>query len=139
MLRRLGLDATVARVSRQEIFAHPDRYDILIWSNALDYQDTATYVSALFGEVAPAGWYPTDLRAEADRVTQLFGEARTDDAVALAERLTNEHIVIPYALFGRSELLADRVGCRVYPPLGIGVDLASLCITEVSPSASAAA
>ncbi len=136
-LRRLGLGSSVELVSRREILAHPDRYDMVIWWNFLDYQDTASYVAAMFGDVAPATWYPSDLRSEADRVLGLEGEARTADAVALAERLTAEHIVIPYALLGRSELLADRVGCRVYPPLGFGVDLASLCITEVSPSASA--
>ena len=77
-----------------------------------------------------ASWYQSDIRAEADRVAHLSGDAQTSGAVALGERLTAEHIVIPYGVFGRFELLSDRVGCRVYPPMGFGVDLASLCINE---------
>ena len=130
MMDRLGLDAKVEIVSRRDIFADPDAFDVLIWENSTDYQDTASYVAATIGGTAPASWYPSDLRAEASRVTSLAGRDRTDAAVALAERLTAEHIVIPSSLFGRSELLSDRVGCRVYPPFGWGVDLASLCIND---------
>lgn len=90
----------------------------------------------MFGDVAPAAWFPADLRAEGERVMRSFGEARTSDAVALARWLTGEHIVLSDALFGRSELLAARVGCRVYPPFGFGVDLASLCISDTSSAAT---
>jgi ABC-type transport system substrate-binding protein len=130
LMGRLGLDAKVEIVSRRDIFADPGAFDVLIWENSTDYQDTASYVAATIGGTAPASWYPSDLRAEASRVTSLAGPDRTDAAVALAERLIAEHIVIPYSLFGRSELLSDRVGCRVYPPFGFGVDLASLCIND---------
>ena len=35
---------------------------MLIWFELhRTYQDTASYVAAMFGDVAPASWYPSDL------------------------------------------------------------------------------
>jgi hypothetical protein len=127
---KLGLSASVELVSRPEIFAHPGRYDVLIWFDFITYQDTAAYVGAMFGDVAPGSWYPPDLRGQADQVAQLPTGPQTTAAIQLAQQLTSEHVVIPYGQFGRFELLSDRVGCRIYPPMGFGVDLASLCISD---------
>jgi len=45
--------------------------------------------------------------------------------------------VVPAVAYGTqvtAEFFSPRLGCRVFPPLGFGVDLASLCLVEPSPS-----
>jgi len=94
----------------------------------ISYPDTATFVSgAILGGQVPSSWFPEDVRREAMRVARLTGEARTVAAAALADRLVDEHLVVPLGMSQRSSYVSDRVGCVVYPPFGYGFDLAALC------------
>jgi len=37
---------------------------------------------------------------------------------------------VGYPVLG--ELFSPRLGCRIFPPFGYGVDLAALCLAEAS-------
>ncbi len=134
-LEDAGFRVRVDRVSRQGLAADPGGYDVVLGEAYLLYPDSATFVSQLVSGTqvrqawlaVPASWFPDDILREADRVLGLEDPERTDAAVALADRLSAESIVIPWGVWARWEVLTDRVGCRVYPPYGYGLDLAAAC------------
>ncbi len=88
-------------------------------------------------DVGASGWIG---RAEVDelaRLNTLDGQARTDGAVAFAERLTTtKHLVVPFGYPTYALYLGDRIGCGFVQPAIGAVDLASLCVKSGAPSPS---
>jgi hypothetical protein len=52
-------------------------------------------------------------------------------AAELADRLVDQDVAVaPYGYDVVTALLSPRLGCRVFPPLGYGIDLAALCLND---------
>ena len=102
-------------------------YDLFNAFDTLDYADPATYLIRMFGQ-APESWLPASVRLDLDGMTSLTGEARDAAATNLAASLAADEL--PIAAFGYfvdGQFFSDRLGCRIFPPFGSGVDLAALC------------
>lgn len=127
-LEEVGFRVEMEKVASLELFRAPDRFDLAVGYTEIFYPDTATFVSsAILGGQVPASWFPEDVREEAARVDRLVDEERTAAAVALADRVVGDHLVVPLGMPPRSSYVSDRVGCLVYPPFGWGFDLVTLC------------
>jgi serine/threonine protein kinase/ABC-type oligopeptide transport system substrate-binding subunit len=127
-LDEAGFRVEIETVSSSAFLSDPDRFDLALRSVEIPYPDTATFVSnAILGGAVPVSWFPDDVVREAMRVEGLTGDVRTTAAAALADRLVDEHLVVPLGMLPRSSYVSDRVGCLVYPPFGWGFDLVTIC------------
>ena len=104
-------------------------FDLFNAYDTQDFADPATFLTTMFGQDVPDSWLPSSVRKELDRMSSLTGEARVAAAATLAARLaTNE---LPATGFGypvNGQFFSARVGCRVFPPFGYGIDLAAMCV-----------
>ena len=90
-------------------------------------------MTRIFGDAVPEEWLPVARRSEVERLARLAGQDRILAATELATALVQgDFILLPFGLFGRGEYLSDEVGCRVYPPFGWGVNLATVCLEPAS-------
>ncbi|MEX2422020.1 MAG: ABC transporter substrate-binding protein, partial [Actinomycetota bacterium] len=126
-LEEAGFRVDVQTIARSEFLRDPDRFDLAFGFASIEYPDTATFVSAAILDGSVPSWFPEDVRREAIRLRSLSGEARTAAAVTLADRLVEEHLVVPLGNLPRSSYATGRIGCLVYPPFGWGFDLVTLC------------
>jgi DNA-binding SARP family transcriptional activator/ABC-type oligopeptide transport system substrate-binding subunit/outer membrane protein assembly factor BamB len=95
------------------------------------YPDGAAFLRDVFSIPVPASWLSSDVKRAVERVNRLSGSERRSAAAALADRLVMRDVpVIPYGNRADGEFLAPTLGCRVFPPLSGGVDLAALCLTK---------
>jgi hypothetical protein len=79
----------------------------------------------------PRGWVRADVQRAVESIALLRGRRRQSAAAALADRLVAEDIaVIAWGNLVQGEFFSPRLGCKVFPPMGYGVDLASLCHRE---------
>jgi hypothetical protein len=114
-------DATIAAVRR-----HPDAFDLLLTSVALEYPDAATFLSRMLTSAVPSTWSPEPTRTALRRLRRLQGTARDAAAADLAVGLA-EHDS-PVAALGHPAIgqrFSTRLSCRISPRFG--VDLAALC------------
>jgi hypothetical protein len=105
--------------------------DLLDSGTELDFADSPRYLLRMFTEAMSPSWLPAGVREAVDRVLRLTDPERGVRAAALADRLVAEEV--PVAAVGVGvvgEFLSPRLGCRVFPPLGFGVDLAALCVSD---------
>ena len=89
----------------------------------------ASYLESLFKGI-PSAWLSPAVRAQIEGLGTLNEPAREQAATALATSLATG--AVPVVAFGQpviGEFFSQRLGCRVFPPLGYGVDLAALCLT----------
>lgn len=127
-LEEVGFRVEVERVTPSGLFRDPQRFDLALGSTEIPYPDTGTFVSgAILGGAVPPSWFPEDVRGAALRVERLTGQARIEGAVELANRLVDDHLVVPLGTLPRSTYVSDRFGCLVYPPFGFGFDLVTVC------------
>ena len=122
----------------QAIHDDPGKYDLRLAGSSPDWPDLASYVPLLFGEYIPAAWLPPGVADAAAAVASAPTDERYQRAVEfLAGTVAG---AVPATGTGYSVagvLLSPRLGCRVFPPFGSGVDLASLCPMDgPSPTAS---
>jgi DNA-binding SARP family transcriptional activator/ABC-type transport system substrate-binding protein/outer membrane protein assembly factor BamB len=76
----------------------------------------------------PSAWRSAEVSRAVERATHLWGRQRQFAAAALADRLVVDDVpVIPYGNRVNGEFFAPSLGCRVFPPVSGGVDLAALC------------
>jgi len=106
--------------------------EIDLWDSGttLDYADSMSFLTTMLGGDVPPSWLPPSVRAF-EPGTTLSGARRHAAAAASAARLAR--VDVPIAAIGYSvlgELFSPRLGCRVFPPFGYGVDLAALCLAE---------
>ena len=106
-------------------------YDLFNPSSFQEYADPVTFLAEMFGGQVPESWLPSGVRSDIERVDELSGRERTEAAGDLALKLAMDDV--PATAFGYGiapAFLSPRLGCRVFPPLGFGVDLAALCLNE---------
>ena len=108
-------------------------FDLFNAGSSLPYPDTVTFLTGLLGGVVdypvPDSWLPPAVRSQLDRASSLRGEARVAAGATLAARLATDEI--PATGFGHpvnGQFFSARVGCRVFPPFGYGIDLAAMCV-----------
>jgi class 3 adenylate cyclase len=75
----------------------------------------------------PIDWVPDDIAAERDRLDELAGKERYDAAIALADRVADELLLIPYADETWPQLISDTVGCQRFRAGSPWLDLAAAC------------
>jgi DNA-binding SARP family transcriptional activator/ABC-type oligopeptide transport system substrate-binding subunit len=102
--------------------------DILDGGWTLDYADPAEFLRSMLLDTGVARWLPPGVQAEVREVSRLEGAERATAAAELADRLAEREV--PFAAVGTgvvTAFLSPRLECRIFPPFGYGVDLASLC------------
>jgi class 3 adenylate cyclase/ABC-type transport system substrate-binding protein len=133
-LAEIGIDVRIRRVSDFDVILEPGpRYDLLDWGTEFLYPDPASFLEQMLLHDVPEGWLPAGIREEVERVNGLEGRARFDAAIRLARRLQTKDV--PLVAVGTTNLgtvIGPRLGCRVFPPFGFGVDLAALCPADGS-------
>jgi ABC-type oligopeptide transport system substrate-binding subunit len=130
-LRTIGIQLTIERFDNAyQAAARPGaRIDIIDSGAGADYPDSASFLTNLLSGPLPPHWLSSDLVRKIDALNALSGAARQSAAAALAERLAVRDVpVIVYGSHVQGEFFSPRLGCRVFPPLGYGVDLAALCL-----------
>jgi DNA-binding SARP family transcriptional activator/ABC-type oligopeptide transport system substrate-binding subunit len=132
-LARIGIDVRIQTFENPwETATQPDaKIDLLDGGWTLDYADPAELLRGmLLGTPAP-DWLPQGVRADVLEVARLQGPERETAAAELADRLAVREV--PLAAVGSraaTGFFSPRLGCRVFPPFGYGVDLASLCVND---------
>lgn len=61
----------------------------------------------------------------------MLEKATNGRTTELAVRLANRDV--PVAVYGypmAPEFFSGRIGCKIFPPFGYGVDLAAMCLEE---------
>lgn len=118
-----------------DLYAGQARFDMIPMFTGVDIADGASFLSNMLGEDIPDDWLPVGVAARVDGLLRLRGAERDRATSALVEELTRD--VVPAVAYGNqvtSEFFSPRLGCRVFPAFGFGVDLASLCLVEPSTS-----
>jgi class 3 adenylate cyclase/ABC-type oligopeptide transport system substrate-binding subunit len=128
-LAELGVDLEIEqREDFQPARRGPEsEYDIFNGFTAVDYPDGAAFLRTTVGETVPEHWFPPGISERVAAVDRVAGDRRDTAAAALADDLVRDAVLIPFGTFGRVEFLSPRLGCKVFPPLGYGVSLATLC------------
>jgi serine/threonine-protein kinase len=131
-LAPIGIDVELREVEDIGLAVREPGTDIDLWDSGttLDYADSMSFLTAMLGRDVPPSWLPPSVRA-LESETRLSGARRQVAAAAGAARLARVDVpiaVVGYPVLG--ELFSPRLGCRVFPPFGYGVDLAALCVQE---------
>jgi class 3 adenylate cyclase/ABC-type oligopeptide transport system substrate-binding subunit/sugar lactone lactonase YvrE len=118
-----------------DLYSGHAQFDMIPINTGGDTADGASFLSTMLGDYIPRDWLPVGVAEQVERLLRLRGAGRDRATSALAEELTRD--VVPAFAYGNevtTEFFSHRLGCRVFPPFGFGVDLASLCFVGPSPS-----
>ncbi|CAN5332544.1 hypothetical protein BH18ACT14_BH18ACT14_01880 [soil metagenome] len=131
-LAPIGIDVELREAEDIGLAVREPGTDIDLWDSGttLDFADSMSFLTAMFGGDVPPSWLPASVRA-LEPGTTLSGPRRQAAAAASAARLARVEVpvvAVGYPVLG--ELFSPRLGCRVFPPFGFGVDLAALCLAE---------
>jgi hypothetical protein len=129
-LSRIGITVEIEELSDPLAEAHTPNADIdlLGMGTGLDYADSAGFLERMLLQDVPRSWLPEGVAEQIERLSRLSGAGRRSEAVRLADELaTGEVPVGPTVTAVVPALLGPRLGCRVFPPMGFGIDLAALC------------
>jgi serine/threonine protein kinase/ABC-type oligopeptide transport system substrate-binding subunit len=129
-LSRIGIQVNVRQYPNPlAAAAKPGaRIDLLLSRTQLDYPDSASFLRRLVFADTPRGWVRADVRRAVEDVGRLRGDRRQSAAAALADRFVTKDIaMIAWGNLVQGEFFSRRLGCKVFPPMGYGVDLAALC------------
>jgi class 3 adenylate cyclase/ABC-type transport system substrate-binding protein len=129
-LGAIGIDVKIRQLSNLGAVYEPGApFDLIDGGAEILYPDPAAFLGQMLLQSMPASWLPAGVQAEVERIARMSGPDREAAAVTFADRLaTNE---VPLAAVGTAHLgtvIGPRLGCRVFPPFGFGVDLAALCL-----------
>ena len=103
------------------------RFDLLDTSTEILFPDSASFLTNML-QTIPAGWVTANVKSKVDHLARLSGDLRQTAAAALATHLTKYEVpAAAYATPQISQFFWPRLGCRIFPPFGYGVDLAALC------------
>jgi peptide/nickel transport system substrate-binding protein len=105
--------------------------DILDAGLGTDRADPANFLRDILVGHTSARLIRPEISAEARRISRLDGPSRVAAATDLADRVVHDEVAV--AAYGNdvvTAFLSPRLGCRVFPPLGYGIDLAALCLNE---------
>jgi hypothetical protein len=104
------------------------RIDIVDEGAEIAYPDSASFLASMLSAMPP-GWVSPRVAREVNALSALSGTERQSAAAALAQRLAVRDVpVIAYGSHVQGEFFSPKLGCRVFPPMGYGVDLAALCL-----------
>jgi ABC-type oligopeptide transport system substrate-binding subunit/class 3 adenylate cyclase/tRNA A-37 threonylcarbamoyl transferase component Bud32/outer membrane protein assembly factor BamB len=127
-LAPIGIDVEIKEVEDIGFAVRKNETDVDLWDSGttLDYADSMSFLTTMLGGDVPRSWLPPSVRDEP--ATSLAGAQRQGAASERAARLAR--VDVPVAAVGYpvlGEFFSPRLGCRVFPPFGYGVDLAVLC------------
>jgi ABC-type oligopeptide transport system substrate-binding subunit len=129
----IAVDIEGARDSQAAIWAQGARFDMSEVSTFQDLSDPVAFLDALF-QAVPSSWQPPMVHTDLAAINSLREPAKRVTAAGdLAWRLATKQV--PMTAFAdqvNGQFIAPRLGCRVFPPFGYGVDLAALCLDPSS-------
>jgi ABC-type oligopeptide transport system substrate-binding subunit len=133
-LAAIGIDVEISKVDDlSEAMKTTAMFDLLDTDTWIPYPDPASFLRQMLRDL-PAAWAPAAASAKIQHVAGLSGNARQDEASALADDLAeNDVLVAAYGTPQISQVIGPRVGCRVFTTFGYGLDLAALCLNGSSP------
>jgi hypothetical protein len=136
-LAPLGIDVTGRSFDDPigDLYAGRARFDLIPMFSSVDIADGASLLSNMLGYNIPEDWLPSGVVERVERLQRLSGAERDRATRTLAQELTRD--VVPAVAYGNevtTEFFSPRIECRIFPPFGFGVDLASLCLLGPSPS-----
>jgi ABC-type oligopeptide transport system substrate-binding subunit len=126
-LGTIGIDVELRKVDAAAATAGESRFDLLDLRVDLPYPDPAPFLSEIVGDI-PAGWISPAVSARVKSLAALSGRRRTVTAASIADRLVRHDVL--FAAYGTpqiSQFIAPSLGCRVFSPVGYGLDLAASC------------
>jgi ABC-type transport system substrate-binding protein len=131
-LRPIGITVKIKELNdvSEPALAHA-HVDLVERVTSLPYPDSASFIAKMLGGDVPTQWLPAGIGAKSARVGTLSGRQRSDMAARLADALARDDM--PVAVFAHGsigELFSSRIGCIEQQPIGTGVDLAALCLTD---------
>jgi peptide/nickel transport system substrate-binding protein len=130
-LAPLGIAVRGRSVDMGDVYSADAPFDMTLTDTWVDYLDGATFLSNLVENDIPPGWTPAGVQEAVRALQGLEGDARTEETAALADRLTTSIVpAIAYGQIATPSYFSPRLGCRVFPPAGYGVDLTSLCLVD---------
>lgn len=131
-LGAIGIDVDVEEFdSPWDAVRQGERIDLIDGGTTLDVLDSASFLETLLLQDIPRTWLPTSVREAVERLSSLSGPRRQREANVLADRLAKRDA--PIAAVGVPQVggfFSPALGCRVFPPLGYGIDLAALCLAD---------
>lgn len=103
--------------------------DLAIGQTRLAYPDPATFLTTMLGRDVPTRWLTSDVVRPLRHLGSLAGQARTQEALVLADELADE---TPVAVYGTAVMgeLVSGLTCPQTP--GGGLDLGN-CLLELRP------
>ena len=105
------------------------RIDLVETSTHQDFADPAAFLTALLGHDMPRSWLPPSVQSDLAALAPLVGRNQTAAAGTLARRLATTDVpATAFAYQVNGQFFSPRLGCRIFPPFGYGVDLAALCL-----------
>lgn len=108
-----------------------ERIHLVDGGTALDVLDPASFLEQLVLEDLPRVWVSPSVIGAVEKLPAIAGSRRRREANALADRLATQEV--PIAAVGVSQVggyFSPAMGCRIFPPLGYGIDLAALCLPK---------
>jgi len=110
----------------------PDaRFDLVETSTVQDFADPGAFLTTMLGHDIPHSWLPASVLSDLAALHPLVGQDRIAAAGALARRLTTTDVpATAFAYQVNGQFFSQRLGCRIFPPFGYGVDLAALCLAH---------
>ena len=127
-LAKIGITVQVRKVgSISAGLSQEGSFDLLDARAEILYPDSASFVTQALQSI-PEGWVPAGVQARIQRLADSTGNHRQTGAAVLAKRLTaNDAVLAAYSTPQVSQFFSPRLGCRIFPPFGYGVDFAALC------------
>jgi ABC-type oligopeptide transport system substrate-binding subunit/streptogramin lyase len=130
-LAAIGITIDIRAVSDpQAAIRRPGaRFDLVEASTHQDFADPAAFLAGLLHQDVPQSWLPPSVQSDIADLHPLVGPDRTAAASTVAHRLaTNQVPATAFAYLVNGQFFSPRLGCRIFPPFGYGVDLAALCL-----------
>ncbi len=138
-LTALGFDVQTVEVPDiyGAIHDHPDKYDLAGGGSSPDWPDVPSYLPILFGTYVQTTWLPPEVADAADSLAAAGDDERDAQANAFLAGPVADLVPATGVAYGVSgTLLSARLGCRIFPPFGFGVDLVALCPAAGDASSS---
>jgi hypothetical protein len=106
-------------------------FDLVETSTHQDFAGPAAFLTTLLDHGMPHSWLPRSVQSDLTRLGLLGGPDRIAAASTLAHHLaTIQMPATAFAYLVNGQFFSPRLGCRIFPPFGYGVDLAALCLTR---------
>jgi hypothetical protein len=133
-LGAIGIDIKIQALNDfGAVFEDGTGFDLVDLGSEILYPDPASFLTQMLLKDLPPTWLPTGVRADVERLGTLRSDRRQTAAAGLADCLAIDDV--PVAAYGTAQsttFIGPRMGCRVFSPFSYGLDLAALCIDQLS-------